>query len=674
MPSGGESIERRVQKLRDEIRRHDHLYYVEARPEISDRQYDRLLEQLKALEARHPELVTPDSPTQRVSGEPIEAFQTVTHSLPMLSIENTYNEAELREFDRRVRNALGQEDGKFHYLVDPKIDGVAVCLSYARGLLVRAATRGDGRRGDDITANVRAIRSVPLRLRGRDWPELIEVRGEIYWPRKTFAAYNRKRAEAGLETFANPRNGAAGTLKQLDASIVAERGLAMIAHGFGLISEAVADTASGLMKQIAAWGVPVSRYQKVCDGMDEVLAIIADWAGRRAEVDYATDGMVVKVDELAVRETLGATSRHPRWCIAYKYEAEQARTILRRVEFHVGRLGTVTPIARFDAVQLSGTTVANASLHNFDQIERLDVREGDTIIVEKAGEIIPQVVQVVFEKRPPGTKQIRPPESCPSCGGRVQRDPGGVYLRCVNPECPAQLRERIEFFAGRGQMDIENLGPAVIDQLVGRGLVRHFADLYGLTKDQLVELERMGDKSSQNLIEAIEASKRRGLVRVLAGLGIRHVGGTAAQALADHFGDMDAIAGASAEELTAVEDIGPIIAESVRQFFTSPAGRDAVARLKAAGVKMTADRTAATVRELPLAGKTVVITGTLGGFSRSQAEQAVKDAGGRAASSVSKKTDFVVVGESPGSKAEKARTLGVEIIDEREFLRRLGRK
>jgi len=665
----------RIERLREEIRRHDRLYYVEAAPEISDRQYDRLLEELKALEARHPELVTPDSPTRRVGGEPIEGFTTVEHSQPMLSIDNTYSEEELREFDARVHRALG--DRPVRYLVDPKIDGVAVSLRYEAGLLTLAATRGDGRRGDDITTNARTIRSIPLRLLGRDAPDLLEVRGEVYWPRSVFNAYNARRVEQGLEAFANPRNGAAGTLKQLDPRIVAERGLAFLAHSLGAMSPPVAETAGEAMRRLAEWGIPVNPHARVCEDIEEALRAALGWLDRRGEADYETDGAVVKVDELALRAELGATSKYPRWCIAYKYEAERAQTVLRSVDFQVGRLGTITPVAHFDPVQLAGTTVSNASLHNFDQVARLDVRVGDTVLVEKAGEIIPQVVQVVHDRRPADAAVIAPPGECPACGEPAVRDEGGVYLRCVNPECPAQLRERLKFFAGRNQMDIENLGPAIIDQLVDKGLVRHFADLYALKAEVLVGLERMGEKSSENLLAAIEASKTRGLERLLAGLGIRHVGGRAAEVLAARFGDIDALAAAGIDELTEIDEIGPVIAASVHHFFASEAGAETIERLRTAGVQTTSARPpaqAARAADLPLADKTVVVTGTLEHFSRDEAKDAIKAAGGRAASSVSKNTDFVVVGESPGSKADKAEQLGVETIDEAEFLRRLGRR
>lgn len=658
----------RMNELREAIRRHDHLYYVEARPEISDRDYDRLMSELKALEAAHPLLVTPDSPTQRVGGEPIEGFRTVEHSAPMLSIDNTYSEAELREFDKRVRKALGETP--FHYVVEPKIDGLAVALRYEGGRLALAATRGDGRRGDDVTANVRTIRSVPLALRGGGgWPDVFEVTGEIYWPRSAFAAYNARRAADGLEVFANPRNAAAGTLKQLDPKVVAERGLAFVAHGMRQLPKR-ATRVSEAIGAVKAWSIPWNE-QKVCDDIAAVLEEVDRWQTARGEKDYEIDGAVIKIDEAALRDSLGATSRHPRWCIAYKYEPDRAETILRSVDSQVGRLGTITPVAHFDPVQLAGTTVSNASLHNFDQVERLDVRLGDAIIVEKAGEIIPQVVQVLHEKRPEAATAIDPPSECPECHGPTSRDEGGVHLRCVNPECPAQLCQRLRFFAARNQMDIEGLGPAVVDQLVEKGMVRHFADLYTLRAEMLAELERMGEKSAANLVAAIEASKSRPLDRVLAGLGIRHVGGRVAQVLAEHFGDIKSIMTAGQEQLGAIDEVGPVIAASVGEFFRSGAGREIIERLRAAGVTMAAAG-GGRQPDAPLAGKTVVVTGTLDGFSRGDARKAIETAGGRAASSVSKNTDFVVAGENPGAtKIDKARSLGVEIIDEAEFRRRI---
>ena len=750
----------RIDELRKEIRRHDRLYYVEARPEISDRQYDELLAELKRLEDRHPELLTADSPTQRVGGEPIEGFQTVSHAVSMLSIDNTYNAEELRAFIDRVARSVGQRE--VHYLVDPKIDGVAASLRYHNGSLVLAATRGDGREGDDITGNARTIGSVPLRLAGDDVPEVVEVRGEIYWPRADFNACNAQRLAEGLEPLANPRNGAAGTLKQLDPRVVAQRKLAFLAHGFGEMSEMPGRRASEVMAAFARWGVPVNPNSRVCDNADAVMAAVDDWLARRAEAPYETDGMVAKVDELELREQLGATTRFPRWAIAYKYQAEQAETVLESVDFQVGRLGTITPVAHFRPVQLAGTTVSNASLHNFDQVQRLDVRVGDTVVVEKAGEIIPQVVAVRHEKRPPDARPIVEPAECPSCKAPARRDEGGVYLRCANPDCLAQIRERLVFFAGRNQMDIENLGPAVVNQLVDSGLVRHLADLYRLDahREQLVAMHGLGEKSVDHLLAQVQASKSRDLARVLAGLGIRHVGGSVAGDLAAAFESMDALAAAdrqairraltrtsviaqrvadavaehfrrrasagggglfapaatdatdhadveaflkglkvpglaadqrraiaqayptvpqlrdaTAEELTHAmkEDESSVIADSVYAFLHSQAGRKVVDDLKSVGVQMRRQQTAVKAGPQPLAGQTVVVTGSLETLSRGQAQKAIQAAGGKAASGVSKTTDFVVVGDKPGSKAEKARQLGVEIIDEAEFLKRLGR-
>ncbi len=663
----------RIESLRAEIRRHDRLYYVEAAPVLSDRQYDRLMEELAELERAHPELVTEDSPTQRVAGEPIEGFATVEHATAMLSIDNTYAPEQLAAFDQRIARALGARE--YHYLVDPKIDGVAMSLLYEDGVLIRAATRGDGRRGDDVTANVKTIRSVPLRLTGPDLPARAEIRGEVYWPRGRFAAWNARRARTGQDVFANPRNGAAGSLKQLDPQRVADRGLAFLAHGFGRIDglEQIG-RASEVMARLAGWSLPICPEQQICRDIEQVREVIDAFAARRAELEYETDGMVVKVDELALRRRLGQTSRHPRWCIAYKYEAEQAETVLREVSFQVGRLGTITPVAHFDPVSLSGTTVSNASLHNFDQIERLDVRVGDTVVVEKAGEIIPHLLRVLAERRPAEAAPITPPADCPSCHGPVSRDEGGVYLRCINPQCPAQLRERLRFFAARDQMDIENLGPAVIEQLVQRGWVRHYADLYELRAEKLAEMERMGQKSAENLVRAIDASRDRGPARLLSALGIRHVGPRAADLLCQAFGSIEAIRDASAEDLASVEEIGPVIARSLRTFFDSDPGRQTVERLKQAGLRTeTRALPSQQADRAPLAGKTVVLTGTLATCTRARAKQAIEDAGGRVTSSVSRKTDFVVVGAEAGSKAEKARSLGVEQIDEAELFRRLGR-
>ncbi len=690
------AAQREIEKLREEIRRHDYLYYVEGRPVISDREYDKLFERLRRLEAEHPELVAPGSPTQRVGGAPLEGFAHVTHAVPMLSIDNTYNEAEVREFDARVAKGLGGE--VYEYYVDPKVDGVSASLRYEDGLLVLGATRGDGRTGDDVTANIKTIRAVPLRLQGDDWPAVLEVRGEVYWPRESFDAYNARREKEGEEPFANPRNATAGSLKSLDSKVVAGRGLSFVAHGRGEIVGAAFETAAEMFAAFRRWGVPVSPHGRVCKSIDEVLRFIAEWDRRRQGIGFETDGLVIKVNRLDQRETLGATSRYPRWCIAYKYAAEQAESKLLAVDFQVGKLGTITPRAVMAPMQLSGTTVRHASLHNFDQVERLDVRIGDTVVVEKAGEIIPQVVRVLTEKRPPGAKKITPPTRCPVCNGEVAKDEGGVYLRCLNPSCDAQIKERLKFFCGRDQMDIEGVGEALIEQLVDRGWVHSYADLYKLAneeretpgkwRDKLAALTfaqerktdegvkkqtvRLGEKRTDALLAGIERSKRQTLARVLAALNIRHVGKATAELVAEHFGDMEKITEASTEELQNVEGIGPEVAASIRAFFTSAAGAKTWRGFRDAGVNMTQLR-AKKRGDQPLAGKTLVVTGTLSGFNRGEIEKLIKDLGGKASGSVSKKTDYLVAGEDPGSKLNKARELGVTILDQAAFLKLIGR-
>ncbi len=681
------SPEQEISELREQIRRHDHLYYVEGRPVISDREYDRLFSRLKELESAHPELVTPDSPTQRVGGEPLQDFAHVTHTVPMLSIDNTYNEADVRKFDTQV--ARGLEGEPYEYYVDPKVDGVSAAVRYEDGMLVLGATRGDGRTGDDITANIRTIRAIPLRLRGTDWPRVLEARGEVYWPRPLFDAHNEQRESQGLERFANPRNATAGSLKSLDPKVIAQRGLAFVAHGLGVVEDAAFTTAEEVFAAFKRWGIPVSPYGRVCVNIDEVLRFIADWDRKRHELEFETDGLVIKVNRLDQRERLGATSRCPRWCIAYKYAAEQAESRLLAVDFQVGKQGTITPRAVMEPVQLSGTTVRHASLHNFDQVERLDVRIGDTVLVQKAGEIIPQVVGVVMEKRPPNAQKVLPPTECPVCKEAVIRDEGGVYLRCINPACTAQLKERLKHFCGRDQMDIEGAGEVLLDQLVDKGYVRQFADLYSLAerRSEILgeaptesrtggpggRLERVGPKSFENLLAAIEESKSRPLSRLLAALNIRHVGKATAELIAAHFGDLERIAEASMEELQQVDGVGPEVARSVDQFFRNPAGRQTWMALREAGVNMTQPR-AETGSPQPLAGKTVVVTGVLSGLSRTEVEKLVKDLGGKTSGSVSKKTSFVVAGADPGSKLQKARELGVPVLNEAEFRKMIGRE
>ncbi len=669
-------VRQRIEELRREIERHNRLYYIEAKPEISDREYDRLYQELVELEAAHPELVTPDSPTQRVGGAPIPGFQSVEHTVPMLSIDNTYNQNDLNAWFNRVEKGLG--GSAVCYVAEPKIDGVAVSLRYEKGRLALAATRGDGRRGDDITHNVRTIHAIPLVLRepegGPAVPEVLEVRGEIFMPDAEFARINELRHKAGEELFANPRNATAGTLKQLDPRIVAKRRLSFYAHGAGELSPNPFRSYHAYLEALKAWNIPVNPRVAICRTREEVWKYIEEFAELRAKVGYGVDGVVVKVDDFEQREQLGYTSKSPRWCIAYKYAAEQAPTRLHTIWWSVGKGGTVTPVAELEPVQLSGTTVRRAGLHNIDEIRRKDIREGDIVIVEKAGEIIPQVVGVVTEERPANSKPTEPPTHCPSCNEPLVREEGEAAIRCVNPGCPAQVRERLIWFAGRDQMDIEGLGDKIVHQLVDAGLLQTFGDIYRLHehRDKMLQLERMGEKKVDNLLAGIEASKQRGLARVLAGLGIRHVGARAATLLAQAFGSIDALAAASVDEIAAVPEIGPITAASVHQFLTGETGRKVIADLKAAGVDLTAPRKAAPVADSPFAGKTIVLTGTLASFDRKTLSDKLESLGAKVSGSVSKKTDLVIVGESAGSKLDKARELGIETWDEAKLLEALA--
>ena len=689
----------RIEQLRRDIRRHDHLYYVEADPEISDRDYDRLLRELQDLEAAHPEVVTADSPTQRVAGQPIEGFETVDHSRPMLSIDNTYDQAELRAWYNRVLKGLGHDAAKVQtpapepaglfadaeaytheqdpvgFVLEPKVDGVAVSLRYEAGQLTVAATRGDGRRGDNITHAVRTIRAIPLRLHANDVPDLLEVRGEIYMTQAEFQRLNEKREADGQERFANPRNATAGTLKQLDPRIIAQRRLAFYAHGRGAIDPERVDRHSDLLKALARWGVPVNPHTTFATGFDDIWQRIEDFEATRRELGYQVDGIVVKVDRYDQQEELGYTSHAPRWCIAFKYEAEQATTRVLSIDWQVGKTGKLTPAVTMEPVFLAGTTVRHASLHNPDEVERKDVRVGDAVVIEKAGDIIPQVVRVVKENRPPGTRKVKAPTHCPSCGEQIVRVEGEVDIRCVNPDCPAQFREKMIWFAARGQMDIDGLGEKVIDQLINASLLSSFRDLYTLheKRDELTELERMGEKKVDNLINAIADSKQRGLSRVLAGLSIRHIGARAAEIIAEHFGTIDALIAADEQTIADIPDIGPISAASLHQFLHSDAGSHVIDELRDAGVKLTEDRrTPPASTDSPVAGKTIVITGTLENHTRPELTDTLQRLGAKVTSSVSKNTDILIAGESAGSKLDKARSLGVEVWDEARLNEALG--
>jgi DNA ligase (NAD+) len=664
---GSSSPRERAEELRRLIEHHNYLYYVEAKPEISDREFDFLLKELEQIEKEHPELITPDSPTQRVGGQPIEGFATVRHRLPMLSIDNTYNENELREFDRRVRKLLGKEP--VTYVVELKIDGVAISLTYENALFAVGATRGDGERGDDVTHNLRTIRELPLRLHGERPAPLLEARGEVYMTTEELARINKERAAKGLEPFANPRNSAAGTLKLLDPRMAAERHLRLFAYSLGVVEGVDVMTHLDSLALLRRYGFPVNPNINSFDTIDAVIEHCNSWSDKRHALPYETDGMVIKVNDFEQRQRLGFTSKAPRWMVAYKFAAEQALTKVLSIEVQVGKTGTLTPVAHLEPVRLAGTTVSRASLHNADEIARKDIRVGDMVMVEKAGEIIPYVIRSEPGARSGNERVFHFPKKCPVCGGPVEREEGSAHYRCTNPSCPAQLKERLRFFAHRNAMDVEGLGTALVDQLVDSGLVRSIPDVYRLKLDQLLELERMGKKSAQNLLEGVADSKGRGLMRVLTGLGILHVGEHVAELLATEFGSMDELMNASVDRLTRVPGIGPERAESIHKFFHSETGRKVIEDLRSLDVKLTED-----ARPKPpakgaanLSGKTFVITGTLEHYGRDEIEELIKSLGGKTAGSVSKKTDYVIAGEKAGSKLDKAKELGVPVLTEKEF-------
>jgi DNA ligase (NAD+) len=670
MTTGFKHAAARHAQLLLEVERHNRLYYVEAVPEISDQAFDALLEELVALEKAHPELRTPESPTQRVGGQPIEGFETVEHRVPMRSMDNTYNPGELRQFDVRVRKGLGGEQPA--YVAELKIDGVAMSLRYEEGRFVRATTRGDGVRGDNVTHSVRTIRSLPLRL-PEGAPALLEVRGEVYMRVTELARINEEREQDGEEPFRNPRNLAAGTLKLLDPRQVARRRLEFFAYeivpgdGYQVTSHVKT------LEQLMAWGFPVNPEHAYCLDIDGVLDFCDQWQVKRHELDFEIDGIVVKVDSAAHRERLGATSKAPRWAIAYKYPAEVAQTRLLDIKVQVGKSGALTPVAIMEPVKLAGTIVQRASLHNFEDLQKKDVRVGDMVEVQKAGEIIPQVLRHVPGARDSGAQPFAIPESCPECGGPVKRDPEGVYLRCLNVSCPAQVKERLEHFASRKAMDIEGLGPAVVEQLVLRELVHSPADLYSLEAATLATLERMGQKSAANLVNAVAESKARPLSRLLFALNIQHVGSHGAELLAEHFGTMDALMAASQEALESIHEIGAVVAKSVRDFFANNANLHLIEALREAGVNLEEDASSnADGAPRTLEGLTFVVTGTLQHFTRDGIHARIKQLGGKPTSSVSKKTDYLVAGGDAGSKLNKALELGVRVITEEEFIALAG--
>ena len=676
--------EERIRQLREEIRHHEERYYIHNDPQISDEEFDRLLHQLERLEAEFPDLVTPDSPTQRVAGRPVEGFATVEHLTPMLSLDNAYNEEELRAFDERLRRAAGLGDASVRYVAEMKIDGLSIALTYEHRRLARAATRGDGTRGEDVTSNVRTIRAIPLSLRhapaGR-----FEVRGEVYLPRAAFERANKEREASGEPLFANPRNAAAGTLRNLDPSLVARRGLS--AFFYQLVPGDAGLSHGQVLEKLAGWGLPVEPHWRRCDGIQDVSSFCTEWAEKRRSLAFDTDGVVVKVDDLALREKVGATAKFPRWATAFKFPAEQATTTLRRIRVNVGRTGAVTPYAELEPVFLSGSTISMATLHNAEDVARKDLRDGDRVLIEKGGDVIPKVVKHVM---PEGASRSTPwqmPSRCPVCGTALHRDEEEVVWRCENPSCPARLRRSLEHFTSRSAMNIEGLGAALVDQLLEKGLVKDFADIYRLNEITLENLvvtprdpkserarSRKLGKVGRNVIAEIERSKSNDLSRLVYALGIRHVGEKAAATLARHFRSMRRILDAHVEALQTVPDIGPVVAESVRMFAEEPKNRALIDRLAKAGVNMESQAPDTSSGPGPLAGRTYVITGTLESMSREQATQALEALGAKVAGSVSKKTTALVAGAEAGSKLEKAASLGIEILDEAKFLALIMKK
>jgi DNA ligase (NAD+) len=667
------SVKAEIESLRDEIRRHNRLYFIEAKPEITDLEFDKLVARLVKLELEHPEFDSPDSPSKQVGGAPVEGFDTVEHRIPMLSIDNVYDEPALDEFDARIRKLVAGEP--VEYAVEYKVDGVAIAVTYQDGVLVQAVTRGDGNRGDEITNNARTIRGLPLKLRTKKPPAILEVRGEAYISNSDFAKLLADRKGKGHEAFANPRNTAAGALKLLDPKLAAERKLRFFAHGTGVVEGVEFKTHMEFLQSIRDWDIPPTPCVKVCAGIEKAREAANEMAKEVHTLDFEVDGIVLKVNDFDQRRRMGRTSKAPRWLVAYKWEKYEATTLVEDIDVHVGKTGTLTPFAVFKPVLIAGSTITLSSLHNIDELGRLGIMKGDWVVVEKAGKVIPHVVRVELHRRDGTQRPFHFPKHCPECKTPVVRDEDGVYIRCPNPDCPGRLRETLHSYASRGAMDIEGLGDKLVQQLTEAGLVRGIPDLYRLKdrRDELLELERMGEKSADNLLEGIEASRSRPLWRLLVGLNIRHVGNRNAQVLADHFGELDEIMRQSEESLAEVEDIGPVIAKSVHSFFSSTIGKKIVEELREQRLNFgqPVDRSA-TAAKGPLSGKTLVVTGTLSRYSRDEIVELIQKNGGKAAGSVSKKTDYLIAGEDAGSKLEKAKKLGVPVITEDDFLKLIG--
>lgn len=658
-----------IEKLKSTIRRHDFNYYVLDHPEISDREYDALMERLLKLERLNPRFATPDSPTQRVGGEPAEGFDTVSHKRKMFSLDNAYTVEEVREWDDRVRRGLGGHE-RVEYVGELKIDGVSVNLTYVKGILVVGALRGDGVTGEDVTSNIKTIRAIPLRLVGYGYPYFFEVRGEAFMSRKDFMEMNRDRKEKGDPLFVNPRNASAGTLKNLDPRIVAERPLRFFAHSLGAFEGGVFDSQDDFLKKVRSWGIPANLSSRSCGSLTDALEYCRHWQEQRDDLDYEIDGVVIKVNALAQQEVLGYTMKSPRWAIAYKFPARQATTRVKNISSSIGRTGVLTPVADLDPVECGGVTISSATLHNFDEIMRLDVRVGDKVVLERAGDVIPKIVKVVVSARTGREKKFCLPGRCPSCDSEVVQEAGEVAYRCLNSSCPAQIEKCLIHYASRAAMDIEGLGEAVVRQLVEKKMIRDIPDLYALKKEDLLKLELFKDKKAENLLSAIRASRNRPLARLLYALGVRHVGEKVAEELAKRFGSLDALREARPDELGSIHEIGEVIAGSVVDFFRRKETQALVEKLKSAGVCVVQPKRGKI--SSPLSGKVFVFTGELKNFSRSEAESLLKAQGAEAGHGVTRKTDYLVVGDNPGAKYEKARRLNVAVIDEKAFQKLLG--
>ena len=660
-------VRKKVETLRKQLDHHNYRYYVLDDPEVADQEYDTLLRELQKLEQNHPELVTHDSPTQRIGARPLEAFGSVDHRLPMLSLENAMSDEELIAFDERVKKGL-DVDKSIEYVAELKMDGLAVELVYENGTFVRGSTRGDGFTGEGITQNLRTVRAIPLKLRDQKWPSSFEVRGEVFMDKQGFVLLNEQRLKEGESPFANPRNAAAGSLRQLDSSVTAGRPLKFFAYE---LAGATQPSQWETLESLKSWGLPVNGHTKLCGSMDAAVNFFHRWENERESLPYEIDGVVVKVNDLAQREALGVRSRSPRWAIAGKFKAQQVTTVVEDIIASVGRTGAVTPVAKLEAVSVGGVTVTNATLHNQDEINRKDVRIGDTVLIQRAGDVIPEVVKVISEKRPKETKPYNLPDSCPQCNGEVIRPEGEVVARCQNAACPAQVKGRIDHFVSKRAMNMDGLGTKLIDQMVEEGLLRDFSDIFTLKKEDVAGLERMAEKSAENLMDAIKASKIVSLWRFVYGLGIRNIGEHLAQVLANRFGDLDAIMSAAPEELEEIDEVGPIVAASIHSFFSGESNRAIVERCLASGVTLENPPTLS--ESTPLEGKTFVFTGSLEKFTRSEAKEMVEHMGGRAGGSVNQKTDYLVAGPGTGSKKTKAEELGVPILTETEFFNLINR-